>query len=254
MSNTPYQRHQFTGLMSANACARHLINDLIDTLNGSNDYPRSSVIGIARNKPTLLTLHGLFPTSLIPALDVLDRHLITRLTFQDGVFQHANTEHVDTHKYPLNADTLSTRTVAGDKPYSRSVYYVRSSAPPPSSSRGRFSNPYPTDLVSYEVRTTAWNCTCAAFIFAAYNSSISSKSTFGGNNQSGAPDGGESERGCTRSAWGGLFHGEDRGGPPLCKHLLACVLTERWTVAADMIEEKVVGREETAGWAAGWGG
>jgi len=37
---------------------------------------------------------------------------------------------------------------------------------------------------------------------------------------------------------------------PLCKHLLACVLVERWRG----VEERVVGREEMAGWAAGWGG
>lgn len=50
--------------------------------------------------------------------------------------------------------------------------------------------------------------------------------------------------------WGGLILGEEE--VPLCKHLLACVLVERWDVASAMVEERGVGREEAAGWAAGW--
>ena len=52
--------------------------------------------------------------------------------------------------------------------------------------------------------------------------------------------------------WGGLMLGEE--DIPLCKHLLACVLSERWDVAGGMVEERQAGREEIAGWAAGWGG
>lgn len=52
--------------------------------------------------------------------------------------------------------------------------------------------------------------------------------------------------------WGGLLLvGED---VPLCKHLLASLLAERWDMIGEMVEERVVGREEMAGWAAGWGG
>ena len=55
--------------------------------------------------------------------------------------------------------------------------------------------------------------------------------------------------------WGGLMRVEKGGGEaPLCKHLLACLLAERWEVAGGMVEEREVGREEMAGWAAGWGG
>ena len=56
--------------------------------------------------------------------------------------------------------------------------------------------------------------------------------------------------------WGGLLlttRGE-RGEVPLCKHLLACLLAERWEVMGGFFEERKVGREEMAGWAAGWGG
>lgn len=61
--------------------------------------------------------------------------------------------------------------------------------------------------------------------------------------------------------WGGLIlhHDSDTEGSgsssvPLCKHLLACVLAERWVVAGSMVGEREVGREEMGGWGGGWGG
>ena len=48
--------------------------------------------------------------------------------------------------------------------------------------------------------------------------------------------------------------GEGGGEVPLCKHLLASLLAERWDVIGGLVEEREVGREEMAGWAAGWGG
>jgi hypothetical protein len=37
------------------------------------------------------------------------------------------------------------------------------------------------------------------------------------------------------------------GGVPVCKHLLACLLGERWGILAGYVKEKVVNREEMAG-------
>lgn len=56
-----------------------------------------------------------------------------------------------------------------------------------------------------------------------------------------------------RDRWkiGGMTLGED---VPVCKHLLACVLAERVEGLEGFAEENIVGREELAGWAAGWGG
>ena len=54
--------------------------------------------------------------------------------------------------------------------------------------------------------------------------------------------------------WGGLMRVEKGEEVPLCKHLLACVLAERWEMVRGMVGEREVGREEMAGWAAGWGG
>lgn len=56
-----------------------------------------------------------------------------------------------------------------------------------------------------------------------------------------------------RDRWkiGGVTVGED---VPVCKHLLACVLAERVEGLGAFVEERIVVREELAGWAAGWGG
>lgn len=51
--------------------------------------------------------------------------------------------------------------------------------------------------------------------------------------------------------FGGYSLGEDI---PMCKHLLACVMVERWREFGHDVEEKEVSIEELAGWGAGWGG
>ena len=126
---------------------------------------------------------------------------------------------------------------------------------------------------SYEVRTRGWSCSCAAFAFAAFGGAGSvrgggvygDRDGWGGGDEGDEGDdeegmllgldegrgGDERLEGGEEWRWGGLML---EGDVPLCKHLLACVLAERWTVAGAMVEEREVGREEMAGWAAGWGG
>lgn len=53
------------------------------------------------------------------------------------------------------------------------------------------------------------------------------------------------------SKYGGLML--TQGAVPICKHLLACFLSEKSETLSAFVEERVVGREEAAGWAAGWG-
>lgn len=205
-------------------------------------------------KPTLLTLHALFPILLLPALDLLDRHLITRLVFSQD-FSHGGPENTEAGAGRIRSESKRQRV----------VYYVKSNAH--NSNRSRYSRHGDAAEVNYEVRTQAWNCSCAAFAFAAFNGSAA----WAPNYQSyGHYDGlchaaeedeemldvpecddGIREKGRDWQ-WGGLMLGEEE--IPLCKHLLGCVLSERWDVAGGMVEERQVGREEIAGWAAGWGG
>ena len=57
-----------------------------------------------------------------------------------------------------------------------------------------------------------------------------------------------------KGGWGGWMLRREVDGVPVCKHLLACLLAERWNVARGVVEERSVGEGEMAGWAAGWGG
>lgn len=117
----------------------------------------------------------------------------------------------------------------------------------------------------------AWSCTCAAFAFAAFNGADSGPSEWEGSggaagyenvnggeedeemlDGSAALDAGVVEEIGDRLGWGGVMR--QGGDVPLCKHLLAVVLAEWWGVAGMMVEERVIGRGEMAGWAAGWGG
>lgn len=41
---------------------------------------------------------------------------------------------------------------------------------------------------------------------------------------------------------------------PMCKHLLACIMVERWEGFGENVEEREISIEELAGWGAGWGG
>jgi len=109
------------------------------------------------------------------------------------------------------------------------------------------------------VRLGAWNCTCAAFAFAGFPVGGDGD----GSEMAGAgelvdegegmdvdvdvevePGGGEQ-----RASFGG-FTFEDRmeEGVPVCKHILACLLGERWSEAlGGHVVERRIGREEMAG-------
>ncbi|KAL5325942.1 hypothetical protein ACEPPN_007077 [Leptodophora sp. 'Broadleaf-Isolate-01'] len=158
------------------------------------------------------------------------------------------------------------------------LHQVRSSQPPKSRFRDASSSSVSGLSGSniYTVRLEAWNCSCAAFAFASFpavsvyplreraawdldlNLSWNDEDVrmdgfeagldhgrVGGSN--GSERGGEGD-GEEKWEFGGLsMDGRDGGGLPCCKHLLACVLGERWDVLRGYVDERVVGREEMAG-------
>ncbi|RMZ67232.1 ubiquitin carboxyl-terminal hydrolase family [Pyrenophora seminiperda CCB06] len=241
-------------------------------------------------KKQMLVLQVLFPNELVPALDLLDRHLVTRYRICDSQLKsHANEAQRDagpvqmqgtsetTHSpdAPMREaetlDGLSTdepsnnceaanqaldTSTDGEQPsavqdttYTTSiVYYVRSAQQRSS----RFSTSYDT-TTCYEVRLQAWNCSCPAFAFAAFPAT---------NNEAPVPlcdapnkvDESELIEEAKDSSWvfGGLGLCGDM--PPVCKHLLACVLAERCNgLFGGFVKEQNVDVEVAAGWAAGWG-
>jgi hypothetical protein len=54
---------------------------------------------------------------------------------------------------------------------------------------------------------------------------------------------------------GTLTRDTDKGSPPACKHILACILFARCPgLFGQYGDGKLVSLEEMAGWCAGWGG
>ena len=201
----------------------------------------------------------------MPALDLLDRRLVTRLVHAPSSGQHA--EAVG-GAGDGTGSVLQAASGEGNKELGkRIVYYVKSSAQ--RDGRSRHGSRGNVGATSYEVRTKGWSCSCAAFAFAAFNAHGEGRKGFGCEDYDDYSlhddavhedevllhpeeegDGVGRREETEDWQWGGLMVEED---VPLCKHLLACVLAEHWGVAGGMIEERKVGREEMAGWAAGWG-
>ncbi|KAF2633235.1 hypothetical protein BU25DRAFT_323426, partial [Macroventuria anomochaeta] len=173
----------------------------------------------------------LFPNEFLPALDLLDRKLVTR--FRIGIEQPVPTTSNNATTAALDVQMQDSKVPLADNTPDNSdtVHYVRSVQQRSS----RFSTSYDS-TTSYEVRLRAWNCTCPAFAFAAFPSVH--------------PE--PPKRKTLEWMFGGVSLGE--GMPPVCKHLLACVLAERCRcVFGECVEERRVDVETAAGWAAGWG-
>ncbi|KAK1145478.1 hypothetical protein N8T08_004353 [Aspergillus melleus] len=188
-------------------------------------------------KPLMLTLHCLFPNELLLALDILDRGLVRRLAQQD-----ANPESSNPTTDP-----------------SRAVFFVISASAAPSISAQK---PLPTRTggqIGYEVRLQAWNCTCPAFTLAAFRDLGPEMEPAGhaeGLRDDDVP--GVQSRTCSYP-YGGRLAGEaTRTSPPICKHLLACLLMARcpgaFETTAPEVDPTLVPAEELAGWCAGWSG
>ncbi|KAF7719218.1 Uncharacterized protein PECH_008251 [Penicillium ucsense] len=130
------------------------------------------------------------------------------------------------------------------------------------------AHPPPSQV--YEVRLQAWNCTCATFIISAFRNPPSRQSIADPHTKTTSPrparvhghgqdDVEEDLR--FASATGYPFGGTlttlvDRETPPVCKHLLACLLFVRCPglFRDGGFMDLRISREELAGWCAGWGG
>ncbi len=145
------------------------------------------------------------------------------------------------------------------------IYLVRSSQP----TKSRFSTTSTSGGGTgwagtlYTVRLNAWNCTCAAFAFSCFPRSSYYPSlaapwdiSKGGEDEDFPARGQQGRKEESKWEFGGLsLDGKDgergEGQIPVCKHLLACLLAERWeNVLGNYVKERVVGMEEMAGYAA----
>jgi hypothetical protein len=238
---------------------------LITTLISSIPQPREPTSqnplrnASTATKQLLQTLHVLYPNEFLPALDVLDRHLITRLAIQEASPSNAPVARGENKETEQPSPAVHGNEASGPQtgrheanPLNMSIYYVRSAQPQKSiyshtgAGHGRS---YDALATHYEVRPLAWNCSCPAFAFAAFPSL---GSDLDAHNPS--PDWPDDD---DKNEWrfGGLSTSSGGGDvAPVCKHLLACVLVERCEVFRECLEEKFVSMEEIAGLCAGWGG
>ncbi|OTB16224.1 hypothetical protein K445DRAFT_375495 [Daldinia sp. EC12] len=257
---------------------RQFLTSLIESLNSipTSTTPQPSAAGAgnplklipAAHRPLLTTLYALYPLTLLPALDLLDRRLATRIVVS---------------QYPPQGDTVASGPSSSsplvdheekgqqEQPQDRrqhTFFIVRSAQPQrprrdastfgSGSGAGSSSAPGPR----YVVRLSAWNCSCAAFAFAAFprgedreigpyaiNPPASSSSSSRAKEETDDDDGLNWQFGAL--SFDGI-EGSGIAGVPCCKHLLACVLAEKWSaVLGGYVDERIVGREEAVGLVAG---
>jgi hypothetical protein len=191
-----------------------IINKLVANLSSGD---------ISEHKSTLLTLHFLFPHEFLPALDILDRKLITRMIVNDSLGNAQKNE----------------------------VHYVQS-ASATTSRPTKTSRHHTATTIAYEVHLAAWNCSCPAFAYSAFGKGFRTalhleNHPIASNDQEGA------EGADGKARLGGALTRADTG-VPICKHILAAFLG---TAAPGMFWKGVCTREvdeaEAAGWAGGWG-
>jgi hypothetical protein len=285
----PSTRHLLTSLISTIASSTKQQNQSEGTSNPLSNTPATS----QNTKSAFLTLHSLFPHDFLPALDLLDRGLVTRLVLarepeveeppEENFAGGENDDTGDPENERQRTETLRDDNQTEQRPHSEPqanhakskrkrketiVYQVRSAQRTKTFSRSDHPTSTTTTTgTSYEVRLEAWNCSCPAFAFAA----LPVDAADNGHRDDGiGGDGDDAGYGLTghqsdttatavdhdgedEIAWlgfGGLTRGKD---VPVCKHLLACVVAERCQGFEQLVEEKEVGVEEVAGWAAGWG-
>lgn len=211
---------------------------------------------------------------LLQALDLLDRGLITRLIEKDvdmneedpagraageesrqAVFPPQANIHLPPVPGPSNTETSSIAGKDGSKGKGNSLYQVRSSQPP--KSRFRDSAAAMGSNI-YTVRLEAWNCSCAAFAYSAFpgGESFGRPWALDGEEEGAAfyemgrvrVVGGEKEEEGEQWQFGGLSaDGHDGRGVPVCKHLVACLLGERWNLLQGYVKERNVSRDEMGG-------
>ena len=220
--------------------------------NNQNPFSTLSPSELSRVKPLLLTLHCLFPNELLLALDILDRGLVRRLVNEDH-----NGEGAHSSSFP------SSSPIESPKP-AEAIFLVISTS--------NSSTTTHEEEKGYEVRLQAWNCSCPSFTISAFRDLEESGPELDSENidvDAGVdidipverPSSSTSSATTTTEEYrfgGTLTRGFTRSSPPVCKHLLACVLLVRcprlFGAGTGSHSRLVVSAKELAGWCAGWGG
>lgn len=233
-----------------------------------NQNPFSSLRGshLSKVKSLMLTLHCLFPDELLLALDILDRRLVRRFVSRKDIGGSQDRDHSgdsaapaaisdDREEIPDSEDEDEEELFdpqpepEQNRVRDNETFLVLSTSSATTESSRRLPEKY------YEVRLQAWNCTCPAFVLSTFRDSgrpVEEDPDVRADDYEGMDDyhgdrwlGGTLTRILSRNS-----------APPICKHLLACVLATRCgRLFGNGLQERIdVSQGEMAGWAAGWGG
>lgn len=236
---------QSTSLPSHRALLTNLIASFyarsqsgLDAAQDDANPATTSAVHNDQRRRLLLTLHVIFPGMLLPAVDLLDRKLVTRMTFVEAAAARPVSS--------SQGDDAADEPAAPDTPETISVYAVKSVYSTLSRRRRDAATAGPPR--TYLVHLDAWNCSCAGFALEAFPG--------GGGDVEGTGEAlGENGNGEEGWTFGGMSR--DDGGRwgetlPCCKHLLACLLADKWRDVLNVhVEDKTCTREELAGIAAG---
>ena len=251
---------------------RRFLTGLINALSGTAP-PSFTAPPEEQLHHLLLTLHVIFPSFLLPALDFLDRGLVTKVSWSpppslqpgslerdagEGEEGREGKEGREKGEKGEKGEVGRQEKEAGEERKGgprkgeqeghgkdRAIYIVKSLPPASGHRRGRKSNVLRpgSESRSYVVRLKAWNCTCASFAYDAYPPAQAVRSHL----ESAAEE--ATEMGFTTKGLGGLnLDGVKGGDLPCCKHLLAGLLAETWAGQEGFhVEERKVSRNEMMG-------
>lgn len=221
----------------------------------------------SKARSVFLTLHVLFPHHLLPALDLLDRGLVTCLVAKSTAQSLGD----DETRGASTRSTVGLEAVSAPAPppspgCSWELYYVQSSSAVTSKPNPRRKKPSPS-ATFYEVRLDSWNCSCPAFSVDAFqglmdlhdDADVADKvvDPTQAKEQKAQPDQRLSAvEGSEGTGWrvGGTATLPTSGGMPICKHILAATLARAAPKLFETgVSDIMVSREQLAGWGGGWG-
>lgn len=119
-----------------------------------------------------------------------------------------------------SSNALTSAEVTASSQPKQKIFYDQSASATTSrpSKSSRCHHPHSTSAASYEVRLSAWNCTCPAFAYSAFGRTSNLDSS------PASDDEGSHETADFR--FGGMLMHSNEKGAPICEHILAAVLGE----------------------------
>lgn len=249
---------------------RQLLDSLVASLSQHPPRPLRQDKGAgASRRRLLLTLHALFPSIVLPALDLLDRGLVARLRAapdrgareRPGLGGGKPADDGSGEGGEAASPSASCAVpVADDAPLAR-LYVVQSLASTLTRPRGR--EPASASR-TYAVHLDAWSCSYAGFALEAFARYALPAAAFPLSEPRASPpstllpptlEAPDVALDSQRLSFGG-FSTDGLPGfledVPCCKHLLACLLAEAWpALLSNGVDDSIVTKREVAGTAAG---